>query len=269
MDAVIQGVIKNIDFWTFILILVLADLFALLVFWICLKNANTNIHFFRRMTIWRFNCLALLYEEFKSERLSGLSQEAALKEIKKKYKNNSLPFMLHSEGTEDIAFIGRLLDNKEVFFRFMDTSSFTKKKYNEMIRLMDLENSMQIAHSSVSNILIDNNTPNVDYAIQWLHTLCVPPFVNDPDNPDRTIGKLENYFSILYYTKGEYIKDTISQDSFLCAMKALARVYPDMQIASSKGHSGKYEARLRKDDKRRNAILSAIQDICKNNSSSI
>ena len=98
MDAVIQGVIKNIDFWTFILILVLADLFALLVFWICLKSANTNIRFFRRMTIWRFNCLALLYEEFKSERLSGLSQEAALKEIKKKYKNNSLPFMLHSEN---------------------------------------------------------------------------------------------------------------------------------------------------------------------------
>lgn len=268
MDAITQGIINNLNFWSFFLTLVLADLLALLAFWVCLESSKTNILFFRRMTKWRFNCLAILYEEFKAQRLNGLSQEAALKEIKKKYKNNSLSFMLHPAGVEDIAFIGELLNNEEVFFRFVDTGSFTKKKYKEMIRLMNFENSMQIARSSVSNILIDNNAQNVDYAIKWLHSLCVPPFEKDPDNPDRKIGKLENYFSILYYTKGIYIRETVSQDNFLCTMKALARVYPDMQIASSKGHSGKYETRLRNDDKRRSEILSKIRVICNDNSPS-
>lgn len=262
MTAFFQEVTSDLNFWTLFLMVFFADFLAIFTFWVCVKSADSNIGFLRRVTHWRLNCLALLYEEFKAERVSGLSQEDAYKTIKKKYRNNSLRFMLQTGGADDIAFIGRLLENKEVFYRFMDTNSFTNKEYKEMLRIMNLENSMQIARSSVSSILIDDSSSSVEKAIKWLRMLCVQPFVVDPDIPDRKIGKLENYFSILYYTKGEYLKESVSQDSFLCTMKALARVYPEMKIASSKSHSSKYEAGMRKDDKRKQEMLAVIQKIC-------
>lgn len=248
------------------LLIVLADIVAIAVWWLSKERVDSKISFRHRMRSWRFNCLAILHKEYMNAREVCRSHEEVQRILKKKYATNSFPFMNRFGSTpdegEDIIFIGKVIDNTEALFHFMSIKSFGKKEYEGLLKLMNIEEEEKIAREAVRSILMDQSKLSVDSAMRWLPKLFTPPFVKDPDNSEKKIKKLENHFSVLYYTKDVYINRTVSQDSFIRVLNALHRINPSMEYASSKAHAASYEKNMRKDDKRCEAILAQIRSIC-------
>lgn len=246
------------------LLTLLACLIANLIFWICEEQASINTSFIRWLFNRRSYFLSFLYKEIRKERLEGNSDDEIQIHLKKKYQNKSLPFMMSNTiSSEDMVFISDVINDKNLLFGFAAVPDLKKKDYKKMLELMEIDEKKKEARSALMDILLDNSQSSIDKAMVWMPQLFIT-FVQDPER-DREIKKTENHFSVFYYLKGEFIKDSVSHDKFLDCLTKLKKINPQMLFASSKSHSADYERHLSKSDGRREAVLDRVRQVINQN----
>lgn len=222
-----------------ILVLFIVCFLSSFIFYILKVQSQTNVSFFRRMNKWRFNCLAILYQEIRDARLSGTQEKDIQALMKEKCDKKAFPFMLHGTNSpkqlKDLAFIEQLINNKEALLRFASTPTFGKKEYNAICCLIGDKEKEKKARNAVFTILKDKSKQSVDSAMIWLPKLLTEPFVEAPESSKKPKA-VENTYTIFYLFKGTFFDECVTVEEYKKTISLLKQVYPNINISLS-GHS--------------------------------
>ena len=265
MIANITALLESISSF---LSIVFADFVAIVIWWLIKESAASNISFRLRMRNWRFNCLAILYQEIRDARLSGTQERDIQVLMKEKYDRKALPFMLHGNNSpsqlNDLVFIENLINNEEALLRFASTPSFGKKEYNYICCLMGVEEKKKKARNAIFTILKDQSEQSVDSAMIWLPDLLQNYIPNqEGEDEGKKISMSENHYSIVQYCKCVYFRDDLTQNVFIDCVKALSELYPNIKYPRGDSQSTKYTKIAIPKKKREKAMLDRIKELSK------
>lgn len=235
------------------LIMFAACFLAIFVFWLIEERVASNTPFLLRLKDDRYNHLAILYKEIRNERLAGHSDIDVQKRLLDKYNNRSFPFMLSASSSprynDSIAFIGRVINNKEILFEFASKPDFNKKAFKELLKHMEDEEKDKDAREALRRILKDKSPESVNMSRIWFPQLFIN-FIPDPNDKERRIYTTENEFSVYFYLKGVYLDENNTLDPFVDSVKTLQRYYSQMKVVRSKSHSTDQITKMSLSDKR-------------------
>lgn len=264
----IDNLIALLESIEWFLSIVLADVVAIGIWWLIKERTDSNISFRHRMKSWRFNCLAILYQEVRDARLSGTQENEIQALMKEKYEKKAFAFMLHDANShsqlEDLAFIGNIINNEEALRRFARTPTFGKKEYNAICCLIGDKEKEKKARNAVFTILKDKSEQSVDRAMIWLPDLLQNYIPNqEGEDEGKKISMSENHYSIVQYCKCVYFRDDLTQNEFIDCVKALGELYPKIRYPSGDGQSTKYSRVAIPKKKREKAMLDRIEELSK------
>ena len=235
----IDSLIALLESIEWFLSIVLADVVAIGIWWLIKERTDSNISFRHRMKSWRFNCLAILYQEVRDARLSGTQENEIQALMKEKYEKKAFAFMLHDANSPsqlgDLAFIGNIINNEEALLRFASTPTFGKKEYNAICCLIGDKEKEKEARNAVFTILKDKSKQSVDSAMIWLPKLLSEPFVEAPESSKKPKA-VENTYTIFYLFKGTFFDECVTVEEYKKTISLLKQVYPNINISLS-GHS--------------------------------
>lgn len=258
----IDSFIKLLESIEWFLKIVAADFVAILIWWLIKQWIDSNVSFIRRMQSWRFNCLAILYQEIREARLSNTPEANIQALMQEKFEKKTFAFMLHEPSSasqlEDLAFIKNLIDNQEALIRFAKTPSFGKKEYKDICYLLGCEEKLKEARNAIRSILKDKSKQSIDGALIWLPKLLTAPFIGDP-NSAKTPGVVENTYTIFYLFKGKFFDENVAVEDYKKTISLLKQVYPDINISVS-GHSSDWSNYTMESYPRGKALLDVIQN---------
>jgi len=246
-----------------ILVLFLVFFLSYTIFYIIVDQAQTNVHFFRRMRKWRDNCLAILYREIRDIRLSGASQEELQTELKKRYDQKSFDFMRSDANSkkerDDRNFIGQVISNMQALQYFSSVPSFGKKEYKKLMDIIDYDENTKNTRNAIMSLLKDKSIKSVDNAMIWLPKLLSKEFVSDPNDPDRKIGRVENTYALFYILLGVYFEEGKTPTEYKKALMVIKKTFPYIDISLA-GHSSDWLFVKEKKYSRAQSILNIIEE---------
>lgn len=243
-----------------------ACLLAHVLYDMLFESTQTNINIWNRLNNCKYNYLAIVYKDIRTLKLSDKSDDEIYAILKKKFDGKVYPFLLSNSASlkhlEAVSFVQNVVNNKGLLFEYVATPSFGKKEFKSLQARISLDEKSKDARICIQKILIDKSSKSVDCAMKWLTKLLTKPFVENPDEPDKTPKEGENEFSIFYIGKGVVFEESAKAVDYFKAITALKVIRPGISITKTKGHGGD-KSNLFTSDKykdRRDAILKIIKE---------
>ncbi len=250
-----------------ILYVFLACLLSHLVYDMLCESSETNIHIWNRLKNSKYNYLAIVYKDIRTLKLSDKSDDEIYAIVKKKFDGKVYPFLMSNSSSlkhlEAVSFVQNVVNDKGLLFEYVATPSFGKKEFKSLQTRISLDEKTKEARICIQKILIDKSSKSIDCAMKWLTKLLTKPFVESPEDPDKTPKEGENEFSVFYIGKGVVFEESAKVVDYFKAITALKEIRPGISITKTKGHGGD-KSNLFKSDKykdRREAILRIINEM--------
>lgn len=248
------------------LIIVVADMFAMLIFMLIKDAVEKNVSIFRTWKNTRLYHLSFVYARAKELRKLGYSDTAICNQLKKEFENNSLPFLLYpprmpkdiskkrkmkkyNERLEDykkaVDFVGQVIANPELLKKYVITPDFGKGTDKELMSKLNTNDIQQAAYDALKKCLSDESEENINDAMKWFPSLFISPYII-PEKLNLKVGKIENSAAVFYALSKstEFFKKDISLRAYIDCLSKLQAINPTMTIAKSPGDISKYSNKV-------------------------
>lgn len=198
-------------------------------------SVDKGVNIFTSLSDNRLYYLSFVYKDgYELITKNGLSKDETQKILQKKFNEGAFPFMIRSADNDinnpDIKFVGEVISNKELLYKYVITPLWGKKQFNKLVSVMKLPHDHQEVDFAMTVMLTEDEKDNKEQWIQIFPMLFSRPFF-DPERKGGEISAGENMANVFILSKELKIIDmTSSQDSFRDCMEKLKKLNPTMEL---------------------------------------
>lgn len=254
-----------------------AVLLALIIMKIIEEAADKHVSIFQTWSRPRLYELSFIYPLARDMKLQGMSDDDIIDELVYRYDNKRLAIQQYEpkkkEYQEAIAFVGKVLRDREIMKKYILTSSFGKKTFKELEKEIaaksDDDDSHQKSQESntianktdevlldtnfLGKVLKDDSPVNRNYALDWLSALFSMP-VEDPSGKKMHKSAICNFLAVHIALSspckdggedGYFVfKNCLPEVDLLSALEQLKEIHPEIKMPSYTSNNYQYRGKV-------------------------
>lgn len=268
-----KEVLASMEEWIHFLSIILAFILGALILMYLDDRQKRGVGLLLTIGRPKLYYLSFIYMIGRELQLQGKKDTEIQKELLRRYKDKALPFLWYKndKDKESIEFVGKVLGDKDILFKYIVTPLFGLKAYQKLLAEFNEEKGIREAKSAIEVALIDNTPDKVEECFQWLPKLFYLPYIAQEDGD---VEKQENTAAIYYYLnetkddkpEADSIKDKLAVNPYFKDLRIrgyidllikMKTVYPDMVFSNSPSFTG-YKSTVERKLKRREKIYEFI-----------